>query len=105
MEKLKCPKCEKEFNPSTGRRPKRFCSTKCRISYHNSHKEREYVKRETFEAVVAENESLKKKLSNLSPNKPITGGKTKGEGLVSKSAKVPKIERKQGNAGKIGAKS
>lgn len=35
---MKCPVCKNEFNPDTGRRPKRFCSDNCKVKFWNAKK-------------------------------------------------------------------
>lgn len=35
---MNCPTCKKEFNPHTGRRPKKFCSDNCKVKYFNARK-------------------------------------------------------------------
>lgn len=32
---MECPVCKNEFDPYTGRRPKKFCSDGCKIQWHN----------------------------------------------------------------------
>ena len=33
-----CPVCKKDFDPHTGRRPKKFCSEECKVKYFNARK-------------------------------------------------------------------
>lgn len=33
---MECPVCKKEFTEHTGRRPKKFCSDKCKVKYFNT---------------------------------------------------------------------
>jgi hypothetical protein len=59
-----CLNCNKEINPQTGRRPKKFCSDKCRAAYNakNRNKEPKWVQRETFEKLMEENKRLKEQI-------------------------------------------
>lgn len=35
---MKCPVCKKDFNPDTGRRPKKFCTDECKVKFWNAAK-------------------------------------------------------------------
>jgi hypothetical protein len=35
---MKCPTCNIEFDEKTGRRPKKFCSDKCKVKFWNGQK-------------------------------------------------------------------
>lgn len=38
---MECPICKKDFNPETGRRPKKFCSDQCKVKFWNKFKGKE----------------------------------------------------------------
>jgi hypothetical protein len=68
-----CLNCNKEINPQTGRRPKKFCSDKCRAAYNakNRNKEPKWVQRETFEKLMEENKRLKEQIqASAKPSEP-----------------------------------
>lgn len=100
-----CPNCGKEFNPNTGRRPKKFCSDACRSRFHNSQKTRGYVKRATYEAVLAENLCLKERLAILGQNKPIPATPPQKRATAPKVQEKPVIKEKTGAAVKISSKA
>ncbi len=53
------PSCLKELVHTEGRRPKKYCSDKCRISHHLSIKKKpKYVQRKTYEALEEKLKSL-----------------------------------------------
>jgi hypothetical protein len=67
-----CLNCGKEINPETGRRPKKFCSDKCRASFNakNRNKEPKWVQRETYEKLMEENKRLKEQIQAIAKPAP-----------------------------------
>lgn len=53
---MKCPVCKNDFNPDTGRRPKRFCSNACKVKFWNDFKKAnqntEEIKKVVMDKVV-----------------------------------------------------
>ena len=49
-----CLNCQKAVQNTEGKRPKKFCSDKCRATYHNKNKAKEskYIQLKTHEGIV-----------------------------------------------------
>lgn len=55
--------CGKELIHTEGRRPKKYCDDKCRVSFYLSQKkEPKYVQKKTFDKLKTDYEELKSKL-------------------------------------------
>jgi hypothetical protein len=69
---MNCLNCQKKIEQASGRRPKLYCSPKCRNEYwrHHHQKQPQYVQYATFLKVVEERDYLKAILAAMHPNQP-----------------------------------
>lgn len=76
MEQKKCENdgCENMVEVNTGRRPRKYCSDKCRISAFLKKKQpAKFVQKEKYEKLVQENEGLKQQIQDLTkPTNEVT---------------------------------
>jgi CRISPR/Cas system CSM-associated protein Csm4 (group 5 of RAMP superfamily) len=93
---MNCPNCNKELIMEPGRRPKKYCSDKCRIAHwqKNKPKKGQYVQKERFEKLLEENNVLKKQLEAIladSDNSSVSHEKEDKEPKSSSSERTKPI--------------
>lgn len=110
MNENKCPQCGSELIHEEGRKPKKFCSTKCRVKHFQKANPPKKVSFAAYQRLYDDNQEIMAKLADLqakynaataqlfvlSQNKPNPAPQQESKPKPPKSKEKPVIEEKTG---------